>query len=165
MTGSGREAYEPWFDVVRDDDFVGVQNYERNWYDGEGSVDPTGEHPGGGLYSGVHPGSLAGAVRYVHHATGRPVLVTEHGMATDDDTRRAGFIEPSLAGLLDAIEDGVPVLGYCHWSLMDNFEWIFGYSEHLGLHAVDRTTFERTPKPSAGVYAAIARSGSIAATQ
>jgi beta-glucosidase len=156
-----REAYEPWFEAVSDDDFVGVQNYERNWYDGQGSVDATGENPGGGLYSGVDPGSLAGAVRYVHEATGRPVLVTEHGMATDDDTRRAGFIGPSLAALLDAVEEGVPVLGYCHWSLMDNFEWIFGYSEHLGLHAVDRATFERTPKPSAGVYAAIVRSGAV----
>ena len=127
-----REVYEPWFEVVRDDDFVGVQNYERAWYDGQGAVDATGENPGGGLYSGVDPDSLAGAVRYVHEATGEPVLVTEHGMATDDDTRRAAFIEPSLSALLDAVEDGVPVLGYCHWSLMDNFEWIFGYSEHLG---------------------------------
>jgi beta-glucosidase len=158
-----RAQAQPWFDVVGDDDFVGVQNYERSWYDGQGSVDATGEHPGGGLYSGIDPASLAGAVRYVHEASGRPVFVTEHGMATDDDTRRAGFIEPALSGLLDAVEDGVPVLGYCHWSLMDNFEWIFGYSEHLGLHAVDRTTFERTPKPSADVYAGIARTGSVAA--
>ena len=156
-----REAYEPWFEVVADDDFVGVQNYERNWYDGQGAVDATGEHPGGGLYSGVDPASLSGAVRYVAAATGLPVLVTEHGMATDDDTRRAAFIGPSLSGLLDAIEDGVRVLGYCHWSLMDNFEWIFGYAEHLGLHAVDRETFVRTPKPSAAVYAAIARTGSV----
>ena len=71
------------------------------------------------------------------------------------------FIEPSLGGLLDAIEGGTPVLGYCHWSLMDNFEWIFGYSEHLGLHSVDRETFVRTPKPSAAAYAEIARSGSV----
>ncbi|MBV9830707.1 MAG: glycoside hydrolase family 1 protein [Marmoricola sp.] len=148
-----REVYEPWFDVVAEDDFVGVQNYERCWYDAHGAVDRSGTGSGGGLYSGIDPGSLAGAVRYVHDATGLPVLVTEHGMATDDDTRRAAWLEPSLAGLLDAVEDGVPVLGYCHWSLMDNFEWIFGYSEHLGLHEVDRTTFARTPKPSATVYA------------
>ncbi len=69
--------------------------------------------------------------------------------------------EPSLAGLLDAIESGTPVLGYCHLSLMDNFEWIFGYSEHLGLHSVDRETFVRTPKPSAAAYAEIARSGGV----
>ena len=90
------------------------------------------------------PPRSAGAVRYAHEVAGVPVLVTEHGMSTDDDTPRAAFIEPSLAGLLDAIDDGVPVLGYCHWTLMDNFEWIFGYGHQLGLHAVDRETFVRT---------------------
>ena len=155
------EVYERWLELARDDDFVGVQNYERNYYDGAGPVDATGAPAGTGLYSGIDPASLGGAVRYAHEATGVPVLVTEHGMATDDDAKRAGFIEPSLCGLLDAIEDGIPVLGYCHWTLMDNFEWIFGYSEHLGLHSVDRETFARTPKPSAAAYAVIARSGSI----
>ena len=120
-----------------------------------------GAPAGTGLYSGIDPASLGEAVRYAHEATGVPVLVTEHGMATDDDANRVAFIEPSLGGLLDAIEGGTPVLGYCHWSLMDNFEWIFGYSEHLGLHSVDRETFVRTPKPSAVAYAEIARSGSI----
>ena len=156
-----REVYEPWFDLVADDDFVGVQNYERAWYDGQGAVDATGTGSGGGLYSGVHPGSLAGAVRYVQEATGVPVLVTEHGMATPDDARRAAFIEPSLAALHDVMAEGVRVLGYCHWSLMDNFEWIFGYGEQLGLHTVDPDTFERTAKPSAGVYAAIVRNGVV----
>ena len=80
-----------------------------------------------------------------------------------DDTLRAALIGPALAGLLDAVEDGVPVLGYLHWSLLDNFEWIFGYDVRFGLHEVDRATFARTPKPSAAVYAAIVRSngGSI----
>ena len=155
------ECYERWLELVRGDDFVGVQNYERAWYDADGAVDASGEQSSGGLYSGVEPGSLAGAVRYAHEATGVPVLVSEHGMATDDDARRAAWLEPSLAGLLDVVEDGVPVVGYCHWSLMDNFEWIFGYSEHLGLHSVDRETFERTPKASAGVYAAIVRDGAV----
>ena len=50
---------------------------------------------------------------------------------------------------------GVPVLGYLHWTLMDNFEWIFGYGHQLGLHEVDRTTFARTAKPSATVYASL----------
>jgi beta-glucosidase len=52
--------------------------------------------------------------------------------------------------------DGVSVLGYVHWTLMDNFEWVFGFSSHqLGLHEVDRETFERRRKPSADVYAAL----------
>jgi beta-glucosidase len=47
------------------------------------------------------------------------------------------------------------VLGYLHWTLLDNFEWIFGYDFRFGLHEVDRQTFARTPKPSAARYAAI----------
>jgi beta-glucosidase len=104
--------------------------------------------------SAIEALSLGGSVRYAHEVAQVPILVTEHGMSTDDDTLRAAFIEPSLSGLLDVMADGVPVLGYLHWTLMDNFEWVFGYDHQLGLHAVDRQTFERTPKVSAGVYAA-----------
>ena len=57
--------------------------------------------------------------------------------------------------------DGVPVKGYYHWSLLDNFEWIFGYKYKYGLVAVDRTTFKRTPKPSAEVLGAIARKNAL----
>jgi beta-glucosidase len=113
----------------------------------------------------VDPASLGGAVRYAHLVSRRPVLVTEHGVGTADDSVRAGFIEPSLAGLLDAMDDGVPVLGYFHWTLLDNFEWIFGYSKHFGLHEVDRQTFARTPKPSAAAYAAIARARAVGVPQ
>jgi len=155
------EVYGRWFELAKDDDFVGVQNYERNWYDGSGAVDEHGQPGGTGLYHGIHTGSLAGAVRYAHEATGLPVMVTEHGRSTAQDEERAAYIEPSLAGLLDAMDDGVPVLGYLHWTLMDNFEWIFGYGQQLGLHEVDRETFVRTPKPSAGVYASIVRAGGV----
>jgi len=153
------DVYARWLELARDDDFVGVQNYERNWYDGSGAVDEHGGPGGTGLYHGIHPESLAGAVRYAQEATGRPVLITEHGRATSDDAERAGFIAPSLAALLDVVESGVPVLGYFHWTLMDNFEWIFGYSQQLGLHEVDPETFVRTAKPSAEVYASIVRAG------
>ena len=112
--------------------------------------------------SAVDPAALAGAVRYAYERSGVPVLVTEHGMHTRRRLVCAPrFIEPSLAGLLDAIDDGVPVLGYLHWSLMDNFEWIFGYEPQLGLSPVDRTTFERTRKPSADVYERIVRANAV----
>jgi beta-glucosidase len=155
------EVYERWLWLAREDDFLGVQNYERAYYDGTGEVDAEGRAFAGGLYSGVDPRSLAGAVHYAHEVSGIPVLVTEHGIATPDDVQRVALIEKSLPVLLDAVEDGVPVLGYLHWSLMDNFEWIFGYEPRLGLHTVDRETFARQPKPSAATYAGIAASGTI----
>jgi beta-glucosidase len=155
------ECYQPWLELARDDDFVGVQNYERIVYDGEGQVAPPEGAELNQMGSVIDPRSLAGAVTYAHTISGVPVLVTEHGMSTADDRQRAAFIEPSLAGLLDAMEDGVPVLGYCHWTLVDNFEWIFGYGHQLGLHELDRETYARTPKPSARVYAGIARAHAL----
>jgi beta-glucosidase len=155
------DVYERWLEIAKDDDFVGVQNYERVHYDGTGAVPAPAGAAVNQMGSAVEPLSLAGAVRYAYASTGVPVLVTEHGFCVDDDAVRAAFIEPSLAGLLDVVEDGVPVLGYCHWTLMDNFEWIFGYGHRLGLVSVDRETFARTPKPSAGVYAAVARAHGV----
>jgi len=146
-------VYDHWLDVARDDDFIGIQNYERFVFDADGEVAPTGELNGMG--SAVEPCALAGAARYAHERSGVPVLVTEHGMQTDDDEQRAAFIPRALAALAEEIAAGTPVIGYCHWTLMDNFEWIFGYGPKLGLVEVDRETFERTPKPSAEVYAAV----------
>ena len=155
------EVYDRWLELAREDDFVGVQNYERRFYDGDGEVSGPTAGPRNAMGSGVEPESLAATVRYAHERTGVPVIVTEHGIATSDDGQRAAFLEPSLSALLDVVEDGVPVLGYCHWTLLDNFEWIFGYGMQLGLHSVDRETLERTAKPSAGAYGAIARSRSV----
>ena len=146
------EVYGMWLDLARDDDFLGMPNYERVRYDGRGPVPPP---PGAELNqlgsSDIYPLSLAGAVRYAHAAAGVPVLVTEHGLGHRDDTLRAALIGPALARAGNIIKDGVPVLGYLHWSLLDNFEWIFGYDVRFGLHEVDRATFARTPKPSAAV--------------
>ena len=58
------------------------------------------------------------------------------------------FIEAALAGVQNCIADGIPVKGYFHWSLMDNFEWQKGYAMNFGLIAVNRETMGRTPKPS-----------------
>ena len=111
--------------------------------------------------SEIYPPSLGNAVRYAHQATSLPILVTEHGLGTADDTQRVAFIPEALRGLRGAIDEGVPVLGYVHWSLLDNFEWIFGYGPKYGLCSVDRSTFQRTPKPSAAVLGGIARRNAV----
>jgi beta-glucosidase len=155
------ELYGAWLELAKADDFIGVQNYERAIWGDKGRLPaPAGSAVN---WSGaeVWPGSLAGAVRYAHAATGRPVLVSEHGVGSDDDAVRAAFIPPALAGLKAAMDDGVPVLGYCHWSLIDNFEWIFGYKPKFGLATVDPVTFARTPKPSAAVYGTIAKANAL----
>jgi beta-glucosidase len=155
------EIYGAWLEAARDDDFLGVQNYERARWTASGKL-PT---PAGAkvnfIGSEVYAPSLAGAVRHAHQATGKPIFVTEHGVGTDDDTIRAAFIPAALAELHKAIDDGVPVKGYVHWSLLDNFEWVFGYRPRFGLFEVDRTTFRRTPKASAAVYSGIVRRNAL----
>jgi beta-glucosidase len=148
-------VYDHWLREAREDDFIGVQNYERIVHGPEGEVVPDGELNGMG--TAIAPGSLAGAVRYAHEVARVPVLVTEHGIQTADDAQRAAFIPAAVRELATEIAAGTPVLGYCHWTLMDNFEWIFGYGAQLGLHEVDRAAFQRRPKPSAQAYADVVR--------
>ena len=107
------------------------------------------------------PSALRNMVEYAYAKTGKPVFVTENGMETEDDARRQWYIPQVLAGLHEAIAKGVPVIGYCHWSLLDNFEWQQGYKPKFGLVAVDRATFKRTPKPSAAVLGHIARANAV----
>lgn len=153
--------YAPWLRAAAADDFVGVQNYERAVWSETGRVPP----PAGGdrnAFGGeVYPASLAGAVRYAHSVAKVPVIVTEHGVNTPDDAIRQRLIPAALRELAKAMADRVPVLGYMHWSLVDNFEWGFGYKPQYGLHSLDRRTFARTPKLSAGVFGAIARANSV----
>lgn len=145
-------VYDYWLSVAREDDFIGVQNYERVVHGPQGPVPPAQGAARNDMGTAVEPASLAGAAKYAHEASGVPVLITEHGIATDNDELRAEFIPASLNALGEAIADGLPVWGYCHWTLMDNFEWVSGYGMKLGLHEVDRSSFERRAKPSSRAY-------------
>jgi beta-glucosidase len=93
-----------------------------------------------------------------------PIMITENGIATADDEQRIAYTLGSLQGLQAAIADGADVRGYLHWSLLDNFEWFSGYAPTFGLIAVDRSTFERTPKPSLAWLGDIARRHAVPAT-
>ena len=86
-----------------------------------------------------------------------PIYVTENGVSTEDDARRIEYIERALDGVRRCLADGIDVRGYIHWSLLDNFEWIYGYRPKFGLVAVDRATQQRTIKPSARYLGEIAK--------
>jgi beta-glucosidase len=87
---------------------------------------------------------------------GKELLITEHGVGTAHDPERIEFIYDALAAVHRMIQDGLPVTGYLHWSLLDNFEWWDGYRPTFGLVAVDRVTQARSVKPSARWYGAVA---------
>jgi beta-glucosidase len=96
---------------------------------------------------------------------GQPVLVTENGVADLHDTQRPAALLAFVAAMHQAIAEGVNVLGYLHWSLLDNFEWADGFHGAFGLYAVDFDDPERprTRRRSAEVYARIARANAITA--
>jgi len=141
-----REDY--FLEAARGDDWVGVQAYTRTF------VGPDGPRP---VPDGARttltgweyfPPALGIGVRNAWQVTGGvPVFVTENGVATEDDDLRVEYTEGALTGLQEAMDDGVQVVGYLHWSALDNYEW-GSYRPTFGLIAVDRETFVRTPKPS-----------------
>jgi beta-glucosidase len=92
---------------------------------------------------------------------GKPVYVTENGMATGDDGKRSRFLEDVLGQVWQAIENGVDVRGYLHWTSIDNFEWARGYSMRFGLIEVDLETQERTVKPSGELFGRIAQANAL----
>jgi beta-glucosidase len=153
--------YGPWLDVARKADFIGVQTYTRVLVGSAGRLPP----PKGAEMTAAgyefYPQALGGTIRFAAERIGRPIYVTESGIATDDDTRRIAYIDAALAEIKHCLEDGIDVRSYLYWSLLDNFEWTRGYHERFGLVQVDSESFSRTLKPSARHLGAIARSGSL----
>jgi beta-glucosidase len=130
------------------DDFIGVQNYTRSVYGPDGLVPPAKDAELTlGNYE-FYPDALEYVIRFVNKHTALPIIITENGCGTTDDSRRVEFLRRALAGVKNCVDDGIPVKGYCCWSLLDNFEWQQGFAITFGLIAVDRTTQKRTPKKS-----------------
>jgi beta-glucosidase len=154
------EVYGPWLKLAKKDDYIGVQTYSRAIVADKDQPPPAGAELTQMGYE-FYPESLENTIRYASKETGVPVIVTENGVATEDDRRRIEYIRRALQGVSRCVADGIDVRGYIHWSLMDNFEWIFGYMPKFGLVAVDRETQKRTPKPSAAFLGGIARKNAI----
>ena len=87
-----------------------------------------------------------------------PIIITENGVADKNDSIRSEYIKKYLFAVSKSIEDGYNVIGYYYWSLMDNFEWAFGYDMRFGLFEVDFKTQERTLKKGANAYIDIIKS-------
>lgn len=156
------KLYGDWVNVARSHaDFVGVQPYTRFLVDDKGIIGPPKDAEITDAGYEYYPQAVAGTIRWAYRAIGKPIYVTENGIATDNDSKRIAFIDQALASLRACVEEGIPVRSYLYWSLLDNFEWSAGYSKHFGLVAVDRQSFKRTVKPSALHLGAIARENRI----
>lgn len=112
----------------------------------------------------ITPECLYWGARFCYERYGLPIMITENGMANIDfmmldnkvhDPQRSDYVHRHLLGLRRAADEGVPVIGYQYWSIMDNFEWAKGYNRRFGLIYVDYPTGERTLKDSAYFYAEV----------
>ncbi len=120
----------------------------------------------------IDPSGLYDVLTWVHRDYGPvPIYVTENGAAFDDvreedgairDNDRIAFLDSHFRATLQAVEDGADVRGYFVWSLMDNFEWAYGYDKRFGLIHVDYATQARTPKDSARWFAEVTRRNGLA---
>ena len=153
-------------------DFIGHNYYQSETVRAgkDGAVEVT-QLPSGHARSGfdwpIVPQGLYWTIRFHHERYGLPCAITENGLSGLDwvssdgavhDPQRISFIEQHVQAMAQAMEEGHPVLGYFHWSLMDNFEWAEGYRHRFGLIHVDYETLKRTPKDSARWYGELIRS-------
>lgn len=155
QAGGKERAKKEWDDeflhylpYIKDDDFFGLQNYTRLLIGPEGQL----PYPEGAVLTQMgyeyYPEGLENVIRKVYQDLKIPIMVTENGIATADDDLRCAFIKEALNGVQRSIADGIPVIGYLHWSFCDNFEWQKGYSMQFGLVAVERKTMKRAKKKS-----------------
>ena len=147
--------------VKCDMDFIGVNVYspfQKNWY---GTSDTVPEERKTSMGWVIDGRVLYWTIRFFHERYGLPIMVTENGMADNDiispdgqvhDAKRIGFIHEYLGNVKRAVAEDIPVLGYQHWSVMDNFEWAEGYAPRFGLIHVNYETQKRTLKDSAYEY-------------
>jgi beta-glucosidase len=146
--------------ISRATDFVGINYYFRNVIGGGGRV-PGSEYTDMG-WEVYPPGFERLLVRLSADYRLPPILITENGAAYPDDvgadgqihdSRRTHFLHSHLMAVARAIEQGANVRGYFVWSLLDNFEWAYGYSKRFGIVHVDFATERRTIKDSGAWYA------------
>lgn len=144
-----------WFlrRIRKQQDFVGINYYFSDYYTGllrrENPNVPISDL---GWYmepEGLYPLILRAWAHYK-----KPVIITENGVADSGDTYRQWWLEETIIAMERAISEGVDLRGYFHWSLLDNFEWSYGWWPKFGLIAVDRKRgMERTIRPSAKWFA------------
>jgi beta-glucosidase len=159
--GPAAEAliYGDWIAAARASDFIGVQTYTRLRVGPKGLLPPPAGAERTAAGYEYRPAAVGATIRYAHRHIGKPVYLTETGIATENDAQRIAFIDATVVEVRRCIAEGVDVKGYIYWSLLDNFEWTNGYGQKFGLVAVDRASFRRTAKPSAAHLGRLAKAG------
>lgn len=139
-----------WLDAIKNyQDFIGLNHYfhnKVNYFTNDNDNLITND-----LGWEIYPTSLYHALIDLKKYN-KPIYITENGLADAKDKKRFWYIYTMVKEVHQAIQDGVDVKGYLHWSLMDNFEWADGYWPRFGLIEIDYNTLKRKPRESAFFY-------------
>jgi beta-glucosidase len=156
-TKSMRYVWNWWFlrRIRKQQDFIGVNYYFTDYYTGlfqrRNPKVPVSDL---GWY--MEPEGLYPLLIRVWAHYKKPIIITETGLADEKDEYRVWWIQESIVAMQRAISEGVDVRGYLHWSLLDNFEWSYGWWPKFGLVKVDRAHgMKREVRPSAKWFAAV----------
>lgn len=133
--------------VVKYCDFIGINYYFSDRIYGYRRHNP--DHRVSDLGWDLQPQDIQYALERISEKYHKPILITENGLADADDSDRQWWIAQTIVAMQRAMANGVELLGYLHWSLLDNFEWDKGFWPKFGLIEVDRRTMERKPRASA----------------
>ena len=140
-------------------DFIGVNYYSRDLIQFTPKKNPAvtikvnDKNSISDLGWEIYPQGIYAILKTIHKKfPNLPIFITENGIADQNDSKRSDFLIQHLKYVHQAIADGINVQGYCHWSLIDNFEWAQGFDPRFGLYEVDYKTFKRTPRKSALLY-------------
>ena len=163
-------SQEEWAEIAQPLDFYGFNVYDAKvtFPPAEFSYDEYAYQgsPRTAMDWNVTPEVMYWSSRFLYERYQRPLLITENGMAGMDwvcldgevhDPQRIDFLNRYLLCLEKAIDEGIPVIGYQYWSIMDNFEWFSGFDKRFGLIYIDYRTQERTLKDSAYWYREVIR--------
>lgn len=133
--------------VVKQCDFLGINYYTSDRVYGYRVHNP--DEDVSDLGWDLSPATIQFALERLHEKYHLPIIITENGLADGQDKQRQWWITQTLIGMQKAIDNGVKLEGYLHWSLLDNFEWDKGFWPRFGLAAVNPKTLERSLRPSA----------------
>lgn len=152
-TQAMRYAWNWWYlnRIKKQQDFVGFNYYFTDYYQAFRKVNPSAPLSDLNWYmepEGLHP--LLVRV-WAHYK--KPIIITENGLADSKDLNRQWWIEETIVAMERALSEGVDLRGYFHWSLLDNFEWKYGWWPEFGLVKVNRSTMKRQVRSSAKWFA------------
>ena len=133
-------------------DFIGFNFYFTNYFDGAKIVPKNSPKSDLGFY--MEPGQIGDVATKLWLRYHKPIMITENGLADATDEQRQWWLKETMLSLIGARKAGVKLIGYMHWSLLDNFEWAYGWWPKFGLVHVDRENgMKRTVRPSARWWA------------